>query len=103
MSDRKMVSKEVSSLSNPSYSKLREIKQEIESLISRFGEDAEVEERGYSYSDDKYFAVFVKVPETDQQYEERLNQEAQLESTCMKIQAGRAEFARLSAKFKDQK
>jgi hypothetical protein len=101
MSERKMVSKEVSSLSNPSYSKLREIKQEIESLISRFGEDAEVEERGYSYSDDKYFAVFVKVLETDQQYEERLNQEARWKE--QREAKERAEFERLSAKFKDQK
>jgi hypothetical protein len=100
MSERKMIWKEVTSF-YPDGDTLKVIKKEIERLIDAYGENAQISEECREYSDSRYLSVQVQLPESDKQYEERLNQEERWKN--QREAQERAEFERLSAKFKDQK
>lgn len=96
MTERKMVAKEVATLTVDECT-LLEIKQEVERLIVQYGNDATVSKETYSYSEGTYLAVMVRVPESDEQYNTRIARERQFEEA--REARDLAEFKRLSAKF----
>jgi hypothetical protein len=73
----------------------------IQSLIDRYGPDAMICEYEDQYnSENKYLAVYVKVPETDQEMAKRIREEERWEAD--KTARDRVEFERLKAKFGDK-
>lgn len=95
---RRMEYKEVSTL-YVEYLTLDNLHKEIEGLIDIYGADAMIYKKPqpYSYDHDYYFAVCVLAPETDEQYNNRINYEENGE----KLQEIRdeEEYKRLQAKF----
>jgi hypothetical protein len=57
------------------YISLRSLRQEIDTLIERYGEDAWVEREDRAYSDSQYVAVKTKRPETDEEMHYRISRE----------------------------
>jgi len=77
---------------NVDYSTLKEIKEEIELYIERYGEDATLQ-KYYEYSDDPHWGVFVEELETDYEYQIRVgNVERQEEYE-------RKQYEKLKTKF----
>ena len=95
--ERKLVKKEVSTLSNLDYSSLKNLLDEVKTLIKDYGEDATIDHRRYEYSNDYYYAIVVLAPEDDRQYERRIQQEEENEKRQEARDA--AEFKRLQEKF----
>ena len=79
------------------YSTLSDALETIQSLIDRYGPDAVILEYEDQYSENKYLAVSVKVPETDMEMARRIAEEERWEAE--KTTRDRAEFERLKAKF----
>lgn len=79
--------------------KLGEVLKEIKTLIKEYGEDAYIDgyPDAYSNSDRESFYVFKMMPETDAQYEKRINIEVEWDQRREAQDA--AEFKRLQAKF----
>jgi hypothetical protein len=71
----------------------------IQCLIDKYGPDATICEYEDHYSV-KYLAVYVKVPETDQEMAKRIREEERWEAD--KTARDRVEFERLKAKFGDK-
>lgn len=82
------------------YSTLSDALETIQSLIDRYGPDAVILEYDADYSDNKYLAVSVKVPETDEEMARRIKEEERWEAE--KTARDRVEFERLKAKFGDK-
>jgi hypothetical protein len=97
--ERLMVLKRMESL-DLDCSTLGSALETIQCLIDKYGPDAMICEYNAGYSDDKYLAVSVKVPETDQEMAKRIREEEQWEAN--KTARDRAEFERLKAKFGDK-
>lgn len=82
---------------------LASMKAEVERLIEVHGEDAEVdidaEAEDYSYSSRRYayVRIYVRRPESDEEYSTRVNREQ--EYTAQKLARDKAEFERLSKQF----
>jgi hypothetical protein len=72
----------------------------IQYLIDKYGPDAMICEHE-DYSDSKYFAVSVNVPETDMEMTRRIAEEERWEAD--KTARDRKEFERLKAKFGDKR
>ena len=78
------------------YSTLIDALDTIQCLIDKYGPDAMICEYDADYSDNKYLAVSVKVPETDQEMARRIKEEERWEAE--KTARDRVEFERLKAK-----
>jgi hypothetical protein len=96
--ERLMVSKRMESL-DLDCSTLGSALETIQCLIDKYGPDAMICEYE-DYSDNKYLAVSVKVPETDEEMARRIREEERWEAD--KTARDRAEFERLKAKFGDK-
>jgi hypothetical protein len=94
--ERQMVDTEVSTLS-VKYRKLSELAETIQNLIADYGPDANIFECQYEYSDDRYFAVMVKLPESDHAYKKRIEAEERWHE--LQQQRDKAEYERLKTKF----
>jgi len=82
-------------------STLSDALETIQSLIDRYGPDAiMIYDYEELYSENKYLALYVEVPETDQEMARRIKEEERWESE--KTARDRAEFERLKAKFGDK-
>jgi len=82
------------------YSTLSDALDTIQCLIDKYGPDAAILEYEDQYSDNKYLAVSIKVPETDEEMARRIREEERWEAD--KTARDRAEFERLKAKFGDK-
>jgi len=82
------------------YSTLSSALETIQCLIDKYGPDAMICEYDADYSDNKYLAVSVKVPETDQEMAKRIREEERWEADM--TARDRVEFERLKAKFGDK-
>ncbi len=99
--ERKLIKKEVSTLSSLDYSSLKDLLVEVKTLIKDYGEDATIDHRCHDYSNDYYYAILVLAPEDDRQYERRIKQEEENEKRQEERDA--AEFKRLQEKFSNTK
>ena len=80
------------------YSTLAELKGMVEEWIAMHGEDAWLERYQEPYGDDSYYwEINKKVPETDEEYDARVNLLKRHETA--KEERDRAEFERLSKKY----
>lgn len=95
--ERKMVKEMVTTL-DVRYVKLGSLLNDVKEMIEQYGPDAEVEPYTERYDPDEHQGgVFVLVPETDQQMEHRLKEEARY--AALQAERDRLEFERLSKKF----
>lgn len=79
------------------YSTLAELKGMVEEWIAMHGEDAWLGQYQEAYSDTYYWAIIKKVPETDAEYDARVNLLKRHKTA--KEERDRAEFERLSKKY----
>jgi hypothetical protein len=93
--NRMMFPKRLESL-DLEYSTLSDALDTIQCLIDRHGPDAMIREYE-DYSENKYLAVSIKVPETDEEMTRRIKEEERWEAE--KTARDRVEFERLKAKF----
>lgn len=80
---------------------LKEVRDRVEELIRLYGVEAFIDDYQPLYSDSHYQYVWIKVPETDEEMQERI----QREKDQFKINEAREaeEFKRLSLKFGSKK
>lgn len=94
---KKIIEKQVDYLS-VSYNSLTYVMSQIQEMIDKYGEDAEVRlEEDY---DSYQLNVYAKVLETDEEYTARLKQEAYFKD--IQEQRELREYQRLQAKFGDK-
>ena len=79
------------------YSTLKYAKEQIDSLIKEYSEDAKIKESRYDYSDSTHLGVFVYRDETDAEMEYREKLEAKYKREQEERDA--REFERLKQKF----
>ncbi|CAB4122964.1 hypothetical protein UFOVP29_123 [uncultured Caudovirales phage] len=79
---------------------LKKAAEQIQRLISLYGEDAEIRMRGEDYSDREYLAVYQNRLETDKELARRIQEEEDWEARQAKRDAD--DYARLKAKFGSQ-
>lgn len=70
------------------------LRSQLDIALDLYGRDAYIEKYSYPYEDTERYAIFMKVPETDEQMAKRIAQELMWEAT--RLQREKQEFERLN-------
>ena len=76
---------------------LQKVLEKVTRLITEYGPEATIDEERCQYDEGKYLAVFVKEPETDEEFKLRVATETHYAQRASQYEA--AEYLRLKAKF----
>lgn len=76
---------------------LQKVLEKVTRLITEYGPEATIDKESHQYDDGYYLAVFVKEPETDEEFKARVALEARYTQRASQHEA--AEYLRLKAKF----
>lgn len=99
MSERKNVMREKCTI-YLDYESLDSAIKMLQDLAEKYGGSAVIQKTSQPYEDYEYLGLFVSEPETDGEMKTRLAREKDLKSRREAYE--RAEFERLSAKFRNQ-
>ena len=96
INERKTILKEVGRLDLDGYL-LKNIIQDLTEMLQKYGDDVQVSVEQYKYEDGEYFALMKPTPETDEEMEVRIKQQAYYKK--LNEDSERATFERLQKKF----
>lgn len=96
INERKTILKEVGTLDLDGYL-LKNIIQDLTEMLQKYGDDVQVSVEQYKFVDGEYFALMKPTPETDEEMEVRIKQQAYYKKLNEDFE--RATFERLQKKF----
>ena len=94
--ERKLVTKHVDDFSFE-YSTIGSLKKTLTRACKEYGNDATIESYYMHYDENKYFGIYAKVPETDEEMKTRIDNEEKYEQLA--DARDYEEFNRLQKKF----